>query len=361
MTSNDEPRVPEQPVDPVAGASPAQADGTDTEATPSAAASAVPATTSAEPAAAPAEPAPPAAAPSKPPISAPASPEPVEAAVRPSRFQRQGAWVTIVFIVLGAIAGIGALAGAINDSVRVPQAAAFDRPWDGPIPDEVFTSTQTADVTGVTSIELSGIDAGIDVRYRDVDVATLDVSGRTVPAPWTFEVRGTALVLAPSGTKPNRGDWFDFESATLTLPVSLEMTTPDLAADLASGSATIEGAFGKVDLSVDSGYLSFNGTAETVAVSVQSGAADVTTDAMAKGAFTVGSGYLNLDSVGIQPQELRFDVDSGVIDAQLPTGAYAVELTGDASAVHNGLPTGPGTPARVTANVMSGALTLTES
>lgn len=280
-------------------------------------------------------------------------------------FSRQGAWVAIVFTIVGGLIAVGALGQAVWDSaVSWPQAIAGDSSgpdWDGPAFDETSIqwedSIAAEDLADVTAIEVQSssselvIDEGIE---QDATLLVETTPNRT--SEWTFAVDGDTLIVHEES-----GDDFGWgrTEATLWLPPALLESAPALDVDLQAGAAMIGGTFGDVAISVASGAGSFDGTAARIDVSVASGAFDVFADSVEEAAFSVGSGVLGVQLTGEAPTSTALDVSSGLADVTLPAGSYRVSVEVDSGFSEIDVPTSASATSTLEVNVSSGAASVT--
>ena len=148
--------------------------------------------------------------------------------------------IAILLIVFGAIVILGAIISALVTTI---------------VSASVDTTTRTADVSGVTDIDVDMAAGTLRIEFADVTDAELEVTGTAGAERWTFRSEDGQLVVAsPEGWF--NGGWpfggWPFgeraaDDATLVLPQSLEGTDAELG--LAAGELIVlDGDLGEVDL-----------------------------------------------------------------------------------------------------------------
>jgi len=173
----------------------------------------------------------------------------------PTPTRAAGRAISIVLIVLGAIASVFAIGGGVADGIAAHGST--DQSW-------------TASADGVDELRVASSAADFDVVFADVEDATLVASSTGGPVQqWRLERSGDALVVEPGW----RWDGFGFgvlrfgdrgfgdEHVTLTLPTALERSGLDLVADISAGSFTASADWGRAELDLSAGSTDFGGTA----------------------------------------------------------------------------------------------------
>jgi hypothetical protein len=195
------------------------------------------------------------------------------------------------------------------------------------------SASYTADVEGVTSLDI-GVSAGdLTVTFADVDEAQLDVtgSGWRDNTDWRLEVDDGRLVV-----REDDGWWFfwpNFGSsrttADLVLPSELEGT---VAADLdvSSGEMSVDGDLQDVVIDVSAGSLTFIGASTSLDVEVSAGNATVVTQGPDEIDARVSAGRFTGTVTGAPPSRTTVEVSAGDAVLDLPDAEYAV--SGDVSA-----------------------------
>ncbi|SCX95655.1 hypothetical protein SAMN05216488_0112 [Microbacterium sp. LKL04] len=275
-----------------------------------------------------------------PPPTAPASPE-QQPPRQPTRSSAQ-----IVSIIAMSVGGL-LLLGTLVSGVGSIAWAATDRGEGG----------RTADAAGVTGLSLDVSAGHLVVEYADVDEAILTVDGNR---DWTLERRGETLSL--SNSRPWWALQVGFDPtenrATLTLPAA--MADEKLAADfdVAAGSITADGTYGRLDVSVGAGDATVTGTADDVSVDVSAGDADVTIDGAQRANLTIGAGQITADLRGDSLDAVRVDVSAGTLLASLPDEAYRVTSDVSVGTFDNRLQTSTSAGRTIDAQVSAGTATL---
>lgn len=237
---------------------------------------------------------------------------------------RAGRAISIVLVVLGAIAAVFAIGGGVAGGFA--SHGATDRTW-------------TADADAVRELRVSSSAADFDVRFGDVDEATLVASSTGGPVQrWTLERRDDALVV---GTERR---WFGFgfgflqlgdrgigeEQVTLTLPAELEGAGLALAADVSAGSFAAAADWGRAAVDLSAGQAELGGTADELVVHVSAGEARLDVASPSTVDLDVSAGRIVGGLTGEQPQAISAQVSAGAIELGIPGGEYAV--TQDVSA-----------------------------
>lgn len=224
--------------------------------------------------------------------------------------------LTIVLSAAGGIAAVGALLAGVFGG------------WPGAGRESASYAVQA---DGVRAIDIESSFGSVDVRFANVQQATLVVNAQGIPVDaWSIAVDdGVLEVEGPSGSAPRWwvAPWSRESNAVLTVPRTLER--PDLSLELAAGSATIDGRFGELDLSVVAGEAKLTGEADTVRLELAAGAADVQLQHTTNATLSVGAGDITA-AFGEGLEALTLEVAAGQATVDVPPGPYAV--TSDASA-----------------------------
>ena len=258
--------------------------------------------------------------------------------------------VAILAIVLGGVLILGTVLSASLSAV----AAAGVR-----------NETLTADVRGVTSLDVDVAAAEMTVAFADVDEASLDVTAGGGAGDWELRRDGDELVVT-SDRSWWRGwrlfGWFgDDARATLTLPETLE--GPDLEATLhvGSGSLAADGAFGDLELDISAGDLRVDGSAARVDLGVDAGRARIDLADVREAEIDLSAGSVEGRLAGTAPASLDVQVDAGSLDLRVPEGQYAVASDVSAGSFRHELDTSPTAANRITVSVAAGSVRLAES
>ncbi|WP_051223109.1 hypothetical protein [Agrococcus lahaulensis] len=242
---------------------------------------------------------------------------------------RAGRAISIVLVVLGAIAAVFTIGGGVVSGIATHRAT------DG---------TWSADAEGVAELRLSTSAADFDVVFADVDEATLDASSTGGPVQrWTLERQGDALVV---GTGWQWGPWgggwsggwgfgfgdrgFGEEQVTLTLPAELEDAGLHIVADVSAGSLDAAADWGRAELDLSAGSAQLGGTADALDLQVSAGEARLAIDSPRTVQLDVSAGRVVGAVTGEQPAAITATVSAGAIELGIPDGQYAV--TQDVSA-----------------------------
>lgn len=235
--------------------------------------------------------------------------------------QRAGRAISIVLVVLGAIAAVFSIGGGVANGVAAHRAT------DG---------TWSAGADGVRELRLSTAAADFDVVFGDVGEATLDASSTGGPVQqWRLERQGDALVV---GTGWQWGPWgggwgfglgfgdrgFGEEQVTLTLPTELEDAGLHIVADVSAGSFAAAADWGRAELDLSAGSAQLGGTAEALDVQVSAGEARLAIDSPGTVQLDVSAGRVVGAITGEQPAAITASVSAGAIELAIPDGEYAV-------------------------------------
>ncbi|SDS56100.1 DUF4097 family beta strand repeat-containing protein [Agrococcus carbonis] len=240
----------------------------------------------------------------------------------PPSSNRPGRWIAVLLIVLGAIGALWAIAGGLVQGFSSHAAT---------------SSSATADAAGVEELRIDSSAAAFEIRFADVEEATLDVTTAGGPAQqWRLERSGDALVV-----DSDRGwRWFGFgimfgdrvgeEQAVLTLPAALEHDGVDLTATVSAGSLDASADWGTASVDLSAGNVDIGGTADDLTVQVAAGEARLDVADVGTVGIDVSAGRVVGAISGDQPDAIDATVSAGSVELTIPDGEYAV--TEDASA-----------------------------
>jgi hypothetical protein len=186
---------------------------------------------------------------------------------------------------------------------------------------------RTVAVDGVDEIDLDVAAASFDLRFDDVDEASLDV--RDVGnGSWTLrEDDGTLVVRSPE--RPFFSWWGSGNGeATLILPRELEGV--DATVDFGAGSFDAEGDFGELELEVGAGQVDVRGSAESLALDLGAGRADFSLADVRTADLEISAGAVVGELTGDAPQDTQVVVSAGSLDLTVPDEEY--DVTSDVSA-----------------------------
>ena len=258
--------------------------------------------------------------------------------------------IAILLIVFGGLVILGAIISALVTTI---------------VSASVDTTTRTADVTGVTDLDVDMAAGALRIEFADVTDAELEVTGTGGAERWTFRSEDGQLVVASpqgwfNGGWPFGGWPFGERSgddATLVLPQSLEGTDADLS--LAAGELIVdEGDFGEVDLDMGAGRTRFSASVDSITADVSAGAAELELDGAREASFTVSAGALQAQLSGQQPRTLELDVSAGTLEVTVPEGDYDVVSDVTAGDFDNRVGSTPDADSTVSVQVSAGKAVL---
>jgi hypothetical protein len=258
--------------------------------------------------------------------------------------------IAILIAVLGAFVIIGAIISALVTTI---------------VSASVDTTTRTADVTGVTDLDVDMAAGTLRIEFADIPDAELEVTGTAGAERWTFRNEdGQLVVTSPQG-------WFDggwpfggwpfgeraADDATLVLPEALKGADADLS--LAAGELIVDdGDFGEVTLDMGAGRTRMTASVEAITVDVSAGAAELDLEGATEASFSVSAGALQAALSGVQPRTLELDVSAGSLDITVPEGDYDVVSDVTAGDFDNRVGSTPGADSSVNVQVSAGKAVL---
>jgi len=215
------------------------------------------------------------------------------------------------------------------------------------------------DVTGLTALDVESAAARVNVRFANVDEATLDVSGQT-RGEW--QMRREDDTLTVRGPEQRFGWWIgawfsDDVTVTVTLPATLDGRL-DADLEVASGSLRADGGFRELAVELGAGSVRVEGSARTVKAEVSAGRADLVLANVSSADLTAAAGRLQAAFSGRQPERMNLELTAGAMDVTVPKGPYAVQKEVSAGRLDNQLQTDAAAKSTVRATVSAGALTL---
>ena len=284
-------------------------------------------------------------------MSAPAPPAPSGGPARATpeqvRRRREHSWVAIIAIVLGAL--------LIPAALAVGWAAAwFDQQQ------RTTVAMREAPASDVVRIETAA--AQVTLRFAgDSPDARLEVSSRTAADGDRYELvaEGGALVLRDAARGPG---WSTFDSAavTLTLPealdgrvaveaamsagmLSIEGSTASITGAIDTGELVVIGNGGDIDFEVDAGSIDLSGgrdvrvrvdsgsiwlggAYERLDVAVDSGWLEGALSVALEGSFSLSSGVGDLALLQPMPAVASVGIDSGLFSLEVPAGVYQAAI-----------------------------------
>lgn len=242
----------------------------------------------------------------------------------PVGIARPGRWISIVMIVLGTIGLVYGIGSGVLRGFGSHQAT---------------SSSYSADADSVEQLRIDSSAAAFEVRFADVDVATLDVTTDGGPVQqWRLDRSGDELSVDTNrrwgwlgvGFGIGFGDRGGEEHAVLTLPSELERAGLGLEVDISAGSFEAAGDWGSATLDLSAGNVDLAGTAQSLAVDVSAGEARIEVETSGEVVLGVSAGRIVGALTGEQPASITAHASAGQIDLAIPDGEYAV--TEDVSA-----------------------------
>lgn len=219
----------------------------------------------------------------------------------------------------------------------------------------VRTDTLTADATGIRNLDVDVAAADLKIVYGG-DEASLTVTG--VSSDWTLRRDGDSLVV-----RTDR-DWWkgwslfgrEADTATLTLPSSLEHTAVDADLSVSAGQLRADGTFGALSLSLSAGAMDVSGTAERLDVDASAGRLTFDLADTTEADLNLSAGAVTGSLSGSAPRTVTADVSAGRMDLTLPTGRYAVSSEASAGEFRNDLQVDSSSDHRVQVTVSAGVV-----
>lgn len=263
---------------------------------------------------------------------------------------RPGRWISTVLVVLGSIGLVFAIGSGVVRGVSAHAATSH---------------SYSADATGLEQLRIDSSASAFEIRFGEVDRATLDVATTGGPAQhWRFERAGDALEISTD----ERWRWFGFgvvlgdrvgeERAVLTLPAALETQRLGLDAGLSAGSLEASGDWGATVLDLSAGEADIAGTADSLAIEVSAG--EVRVDVETDGAvdLDVSAGRIIGALTGPQPSSIDASVSAGSVELEIPEGPYAVTEQASAGSSRVGVDDDPNAASSIDVQVSAGSVVL---
>jgi hypothetical protein len=258
--------------------------------------------------------------------------------------------IAILIAVFGAFVIIGAIISALVTTI---------------VSASVDTTTRTADVADVTSLDVDMAAGTLRIEFADVSEAELEVTGTAGAERWTFRTEeGELVVASPQGWF--NGGWpfggWPFgeraaDDATLVLPESLKGT--DARLSLAAGELIVdEGDFGEVDLDMGAGRTVFSASVDSITADVSAGGAELELEGAREASFSVSAGALQATLSGQQPRTLEIDVSAGSAEVTVPEGDYNIVSDVTAGEFDNRVGSTPDADSTVNVQVSAGKAVL---
>ncbi len=252
--------------------------------------------------------------------------------------------VAILAIAFGGILVLGTIATATLSAIRSTA---------------VHTDTLTADVRGVTGLDVDVSTAELTIAYGDVDEAVLSITGDGGATEWRLTRDAGDLVVSSDRPWWTGWRWFgDDERATLTLPERFADTVLDASFGISAGSIIATGTYDELGLDLSAGSITVDGTARALDVSVSAGRAVLDLADVRTAELDVSAGAVDGRLTGTAPNEVIVEASAGRIDLGLPAAPYAVSSDVSAGDFTHELSTDPSSRNRVSVQVSAGAVHL---
>ncbi len=221
----------------------------------------------------------------------------------------------------------------------------------------------SAEVDGVTAVDIHHTIGTLRVVFADVDEATLEATSSGEVSDWSLTRDGDTLSLA----RPDEGWGFDDWNwlrgwggdahATLTLPESLAGT--DLDVGVGAGEVFADGEFGDVVFDLGAGSIELEGSADTLGGELGAGGAIAELADVREVDVEVSAGHFEGMFTGSAPSSVVLGVSAGGADVTLPDEEYDVRIDRSAGEVRtNNLRTSSGADRLVDVRVSAGDVDL---
>ncbi|TAP28429.1 DUF4097 family beta strand repeat-containing protein [Arthrobacter sp. S41] len=220
-------------------------------------------------------------------------------------------------------------------------------------------STQSADIAGVTNLEISAGSGRFDLHFAKVQEATLEVDSSD-SQEWQLKREGNKLSV---DSPDSWGDWCFFgcssyeNKAVLTLPESMNDGSMDAYFDLSSGELDAVGSYKNLEVEVGAGSLDLSGTAKNAKVQIGAGDAEVSLEDVEQADFDISAGQLQGTLSGKAPKQINAEVSAGSLELELPDVTYDLRQDVSAGDVSNKLATDMDSPNKISVNVSAGNAT----
>lgn len=252
--------------------------------------------------------------------------------------------LTIILSVLGGLVLLGLVLGTSWSSIT-----SLNR----------TDSVQTADATGIDTLEVEANAGEFTLQFADITEARLEV--RSSRGAWDLERQGNTLVVdSPGGW----GNWCFFgcdsrpSVVVLSLPEFLNDGQLDVQLSLAAGEFITEGDFKTLDMDMSAGRLVALGAADSVDLRLGAGQATVELADVHTARFDISAGRLDGVFSGSAPASVQGEVSAGMLDLTLPEAGYDVRSTVSAGNLDNRLATASDSAHQVTMDVSAGNVVL---
>jgi len=279
------------------------------------------------------------------PLAPPPAPPAAGDAPQPTRPRTSSRVVSIVVAAVGGAIVLGTFVGVALSTVAVAGSR---------------QDAATVAVTGVDALDIDVSGGSLTVAYANVPDARLTVDRGMGSQAWTFENRdGTLTVASPDHLSAFGLPFGGNGTARLTLPASLRDFAVDARVQVDGGSVRLTGGrFDDLDATTNAGSLRISGVARTVTGQSSAGAAQLVLRDVESARLDVSAGRTIATLKGTAPSSIDATVSAGLLQLEVPAGAYDVTSDVSAGAFHNALGSTPGAANTVHAEVSAGALTL---
>lgn len=235
------------------------------------------------------------------------------------RSPRSG-WIKPLLVTIGAIMLLLVLAQAVWGGIRMLNQN---------------SSTQSADMSGVSALRIDVSGGEFSIDYADASEAVLNATGTRT---WELRRDGDTLVVEPEWAL--FGGCFGFcfgthERVTLTLPKEYQTRELDADITVSAGAFTADKTFGDLRIGVSAGAANITGGAKTLVAEVSAGGIYASLDGVADAKFDISAGEIETTLTGVAPDKINIDVSAGTLDLLVPTGGYRVSSDVSAGSFDN--------------------------
>jgi len=271
------------------------------------------------------------------------TPTPAPAPAAPPSRRTAAVAVSVVTIVVGAVAFLGTVGGtAISAAVTLSDTGEYG-------------NGGSISARGLTDLDIDVAGGSLTIEYGDVSDAELAARAGG-PDGWTFERQGDTLRVA-SPERPGPSAWGGGRSATLTLPRELAGTGLDATLQVTGGSLDVDATLGALRVDLAGGEVTVEGAARSLDLTVAGGSASVELDDVGTASFEIAGGELSADLSGTTPSRTTVSLTAGSADIVLPDDTYRVTTEGVGS-VDNALRTSSSATAVVDVEAALGRVSL---
>lgn len=219
------------------------------------------------------------------------------------------------------------------------------------------STTDRADVTGVTGLNVDVSAMSLSIEFFDEDQARLDIRGGNDPGLRMRVDDAELRVYSDDGLF----DWFspgwlrDDTSATLYLPRSMAGVDADLT--LQAGELKADGEFGELGLTVNAGEMQVDAAARSVDGEVNAGRAELVLGDVRSAELSVSAGRLTAELTST-PDSVVVDASAGELMLTVPDGQYDLRQDTTAGSIDSDLQVDRSSSNRIDASVSAGSIRL---